>query len=116
MRERDYFFQSGYHAYAMDRARRRGLIGWIRESFAERRGQKWATIGAGVLLCTQPFLLMKNLYFTHDRSGNYIARDYAYNMLAPLAPNSFIFTNGDNDTFPPGTSSRSRASARTSAS
>lgn len=101
VRERDYFFQSGYHAYAMWIGL--GvvwLIGWIRESFAEGEGQKWATIGAGVLLCTQPFLLMKNLYFTHDRSGNYIARDYAYNMLAPLAPNSFIFTNGDNDTFP----------------
>lgn len=43
---------------------------------------------------------MRNGYFTHDRSGNWIARDYAYNMLAPLAPNSFMFTNGDNDTFP----------------
>ncbi|MFN8586399.1 MAG: DUF2723 domain-containing protein [Candidatus Eisenbacteria bacterium] len=101
VRERDYFFQSGYHAYAMWIGL--GvvwLIAWIRESFAEGPGQKWATIGAGVLLCAQPFLLMKNLYFTHDRSGNYIARDYAYNMLAPLAPNSFMFTNGDNDTFP----------------
>ncbi|MCC6651175.1 MAG: tetratricopeptide repeat protein, partial [Candidatus Eisenbacteria bacterium] len=52
------------------------------------------------LLCVQPVLLMRNGYFTHDRSGNWIARDYAYNMLAPLAPNSFMFTNGDNDTFP----------------
>src|SRR5690349_12712507 len=43
---------------------------------------------------------MSNLWFTHDRSHNYIARDYAYNMLAPLKPNSFMFTNGDNDTFP----------------
>src|SRR4029079_7592356 len=43
---------------------------------------------------------MSNLWFTHDRSHNYIARDYAYNMLATLKPNSFMFTNGDNDTFP----------------
>jgi Flp pilus assembly protein TadD len=51
-------------------------------------------------MLVQPFLLMRNYWFMHDRSGNYIARDYAYNMLAPLAPNSFMFTNGDNDTFP----------------
>jgi Flp pilus assembly protein TadD len=43
---------------------------------------------------------MKDLWFEHDRSHNYIARDYAYNMLAALKPNSFMFTNGDNDTFP----------------
>lgn len=101
VRERDYFFQSGYHAYAMWIGL--GvvwLIGWIRDSFAEGEGQKWATIGAAALLCVQPVLLMRNGYFTHDRSGNWIARDYAYNMLAPLAPNSFMFTNGDNDTFP----------------
>src|SRR4030095_13279722 len=35
-----------------------------------------------------------------DRRGNYVARDYAYNMLAPLADSSYVFTNGDNDTFP----------------
>jgi len=39
-------------------------------------------------------------WYTHDRSGFYIAHDYAYNMLVPLAPHSVVFTNGDNDTFP----------------
>jgi tetratricopeptide (TPR) repeat protein len=51
-------------------------------------------------MVSQPFLLMKNMWYMHDRRGNYVARDYAYNMLAPLAPNAFMFTNGDNDTFP----------------
>ncbi len=101
VRDRDYFFQSGYHAYAMWIGLGcTWLICWVRESFSEGAGQRYATVAATVLLCAQPFLLMKTLWFTHDRSGNYIARDYAYNMLAPLAPNSYMFTNGDNDTFP----------------
>ncbi|HXF59957.1 MAG TPA: tetratricopeptide repeat protein, partial [Candidatus Saccharimonadales bacterium] len=45
-------------------------------------------------------LPMRTGWFTHDRSGFYIAHDYAYNMLAPLERNAIVFTNGDNDTFP----------------
>src|SRR5262249_52113071 len=101
VRDRDYFFQSGFHGYAMwiglGVAR---LVGWGRESFEGEGQQRLATVGATALLGAQPFLLMSNLWYTHDRSHNYIARDYAYNMLATLKPNSFMFTNGDNDTFP----------------
>ncbi len=101
VRERDYFFQSGYHAFSIWI----GLgiawaIGWVRGSFPAGQMRNGATFACAGLLALQPALLAKNLWFTHDRSGNYIARDYAYNMLAPLAPNSFMFTNGDNDTFP----------------
>jgi len=39
-------------------------------------------------------------WYEHDRSKFWIAHDYAYNMLAPLEPNSIVMTNGDNDTFP----------------
>jgi hypothetical protein len=101
VRERDYFFQSGYHAYSVWIGMGISwLITWVRESFAAGPTRRWATIGTAALLAAQPFLLLKNLWFTHDRRGNYVARDYAHNMLAPLAPNAFMFTNGDNDTFP----------------
>jgi len=39
-------------------------------------------------------------WYTQERSEIYVARDYAWNMLAPLDENAVIFTNGDNDTFP----------------
>ena len=101
LRDRDYFFQSGFHAYAIWIGLGVAwLVQWVRESFAEASSQRMATIATCGLLALQPALMLRTLWHTHDRSGNYIARDYAYNMLATLAPNSFIFTNGDNDTFP----------------
>jgi len=52
-----------------------------------------ALVGISLLPC-------KEGWFVHDRSRFYIAHDYAYNMLTPLAPNAIVMTNGDNDTFP----------------
>jgi hypothetical protein len=101
VRERDYFFQSGYHAYTLwIGAGVAFAIGWVRDSFAGARTRLLAAAGTAALLAFQPVLLCRNLWFTHDERGNWIAHDYAYNMLAPLAPNSYLYTNGDNDTFP----------------
>ena len=55
---------------------------------------------AGLILVGISLLPMKNGWFTHDRSGFYIAHNYAYNMLTPLEKDAIVFTNGDNDTFP----------------
>jgi hypothetical protein len=101
VRERDYFFQSGYHAFALwIGVGCAWLVLYVREAFARSPQRRWATLAAAILLLALPLVMLKVLWFTHDRRGNYVAQDYAYNMLAPLAPNSFVFTNGDNDTFP----------------
>src|SRR5262249_53438972 len=68
--------------------------------FRTESAKRMATGATAALMLIQPMLLMKNLWFTHDRSANYVAHDYAYNMLVPLADSSFVVTNGDNDTFP----------------
>lgn len=39
-------------------------------------------------------------YHSHDRSDDYVARDYAYNLLNNCEQDALLFTNGDNDTFP----------------
>ena len=101
VRERDYFFQSGYHAYSMWIGIGVAFaIGWVRDSFASGRSRTIAAASTAALLAFQPVLLCRNLWFTHNESRNWIAHDYAYNMLAPLDPNSYVYTNGDNDTFP----------------
>ncbi|MEL7168115.1 MAG: DUF2723 domain-containing protein, partial [Bacteroidota bacterium] len=59
-----------------------------------------AGLVAGLLFLAVPALMIAVNYDDHDRSGRYIAPEFATNMLNSTAPNALIFTNGDNDTFP----------------
>ena len=53
----------------------------------------------GLLLAVNGRMLQAN-YHTHDRSGNYVAWDWAWNILQSCEKDAILFTNGDNDTFP----------------
>lgn len=53
-----------------------------------------------VVLLAVPGLMLAQNYDDHDRSKQYVAPDYAYNMLNSVDANAVLFTNGDNDTFP----------------
>ncbi|HET7225157.1 MAG TPA: DUF2723 domain-containing protein [Candidatus Eisenbacteria bacterium] len=101
VRDRDYFFTTAYHVFSIYMGIGMAWLAlWVRDSFVQPSAQRWATVATAGLLVLMPFGVMKTGWFFHDRRGNYVAHDYAYNMLAPLAPNSYVFTNGDNDTFP----------------
>ena len=54
----------------------------------------------GIIFMIMPMQMLATDFNEHDRTGNYVAWDYAYNMLNSCEPNGIIFTNGDNDTFP----------------
>ena len=54
----------------------------------------------GIIIIIMPITMLAKDFREHNRHGNYVAWDYAYNMLNSCEPNGIIFTNGDNDTFP----------------
>ncbi|MGQ0721651.1 MAG: protein O-mannosyl-transferase family [Candidatus Eiseniibacteriota bacterium] len=100
VRERDYFFAPGFFYFAVWM----GLgLGWLSSlvmsgvSAPLRRGAGLVTAGVCVFIAGVP---MARGWESHDRRGNWIANDYAYNMLAGLEQDAVLFTNGDNDTFP----------------
>ncbi len=101
-RERDYAYVASFFAFALWVGI--GATGII-ESLAARLGanDKPSSVLYGVsaiLFMAVPGWMLYQNYDDHDRSGRYVAPDYAYNMLMSVADNAVLFTNGDNDTFP----------------
>ncbi len=97
-RERDYAYAGSFYAFAIWI----GLgVAWLyhilRKFTPKVSGAVLATL---ISLVAVPVLMASENWDDHDRSGRYIARDFAFNYLNSCAKNAVIFTNGDNDTFP----------------
>ncbi len=104
-RERDYAYVASFFAFALwVGIGAGGILELVYDAVrnALKSAQRTAVMAsAGVLLFAGvPLWMTYQNYDDHDRSGNYVARDYAYNMLNSVAENGIIFTNGDNDTYP----------------
>ena len=97
-RERHYVFGGMFLAWVLWMG-----LGWtavveeLRKRLSLRTGWVAALSCAGLLL---PAGVGAKLHHIEDRRGDYIAWDYAYNLLQSCDENSLLFTNGDNDTFP----------------
>lgn len=100
-RERDYSYVASFFAFSLwVGLGATGVLALLAERV--KAAQNMAPqVGLGLLLfaAVPGWMLIEN-YDDHDRSGRYVAPDYAYNMLIGLEENAIIFTNGDNDTFP----------------
>ena len=55
---------------------------------------------AGLLVLSAPIIMGFQNFDDHSRKHHKASRDYAANFLNSVAPNSIIFTYGDNDTYP----------------
>ncbi|MBD3169747.1 MAG: DUF2723 domain-containing protein [candidate division Zixibacteria bacterium] len=105
VRERDYFFTPGFMFFAiLIGVGVSGFILWVFDLFGNKITERIRLVIAvtmGILAIAFPLTHTRaHHWFTHDRTGNYIPWDYAYNILNSCDENGIIFTNGDNDTFP----------------
>lgn len=101
-RERDYSYVGAFFAFAIwIGIGANAVLEYAKEYMKNEDSLKWAAPALTlVMLIFIPGRMLAVGFHEHDRSGNYVAYDYARNLLVGLEPNALIFTNGDNDTFP----------------
>ena len=97
-RERDYAYAGSFYAFSI-------WIGlgfmFVHEYVKQLAGKRLSSILTFVVLfCAVPLLMAVQNWDDHDRSGRFTARDIGANYLLSCAPNSILFTFGDNDSFP----------------
>ncbi len=99
-RERDYSYVASFFAFSLWIGI--GASGFLRlaqDAIGDAfRNISWV-VAAVVFLAVPGWMAFEN-FDDHDRSGRYVAPDYAHNMLMSVASDAVLFTNGDNDTFP----------------
>lgn len=100
VRDRDYFWQPGFILFALSIGI--GFVALWDMIYTQLRGRKLPIRLTYALLVflLMPIVALKANWFQNDRSRNFIAYDYAYNLLMSCDSNAVVFTNGDNDTFP----------------
>jgi len=94
VRERDYFFVASFMIWGAIAGI--GLAGFW-SSLSDQLGG-FPRKAAPVLLVA--FIPLIFNWSWANRSGDYAARDWAYDLLMSVEPYGILFTNGDNDTFP----------------
>ena len=101
-RERDYFYVGSFFIFAMWIGI--GVLGAVDLVKEKLRGSDgYALTSYGVLALAfilVPMNMLRTNYHQANRSGNYVAWDYSYNLLQTCDQDAILFTNGDNDTFP----------------
>ncbi len=98
-RERDYAYAGSFYAFAFWIG-----IGVAAVAEALRKIISKPVIAGSVAtvasMALVPCVMAKENWDDHNRSGRYLARDFAYNYLNSCKDEAVLFTYGDNDTFP----------------
>ena len=100
-RERDYVYVACSFAFAIWIGMGAlAVLEGIAYIFKQKRGLYAVGGTFVVLLLICPGNMFRFNFHTHDRSGQYLAWDFAHNLLQSCEQNAILVTNGDNDTFP----------------
>ena len=101
VRERDYFFIVSFAVWGLWAAMGlAALMEWVQSALRERvpdANRRWALATPVLLVALVP---LAGNRLSAPRSGEWLARDFAYDMLQSCDPYSVLVTAGDNDTFP----------------
>lgn len=98
-RERDYVYAVSFYAYSVWIAMGVAAICSLAYRLKFMRNTVATVLLSGCLLCI-PAAMATHNWDSHNRSGQYLPHDIAYNFLQSCPHNAILFTNGDNDTFP----------------
>ena len=100
-RERDYSYVGSFFAFSIwIGIGATAIISNLLELKSEKLRKPLVYAVTALLIIALPLNVLTANYHEHDRSGNYVAWDYSWNLLQSCEPNGIVFTNGDNDTFP----------------
>jgi tetratricopeptide (TPR) repeat protein len=98
-RERDYAYSGSFYAFAIWIGLGvYGLYDWLKKV---KIPENIKAISVSVIcLVAVPVLMASQEWDDHDRSGRYMAREFARNYLESCEKDAILITFGDNDTFP----------------
>ncbi|MEA3500005.1 MAG: DUF2723 domain-containing protein [Candidatus Marinimicrobia bacterium] len=101
-RERDYSYVGSFFTFAIwIGIGASSILELVKKKIKNDSLKKYLMIGVTILLIViLPLNLLNANFKEHSRWGNYVASDYAYNLLNSCDKDGILFTNGDNDTFP----------------
>ena len=97
-RERDYIYAGSYYVFSIWIGL--GIVSIFSFINFFFNKEKFSLLISFLIGITSPIILCFQNWDDHDRSDRYLSVDSAKNLLASCAPNSILFTGGDNDTFP----------------
>ncbi|MEE9438309.1 MAG: DUF2723 domain-containing protein [Saprospiraceae bacterium] len=100
-RERDYIFAGSFMIFSMWMGM--GVFAFFemfKNGLKNKLPSTAAATLAGALVLSAPIIMAFQNFDDMSRADITASRDYAANFLNSVAPNSILFTYGDNDTYP----------------